>query len=72
MKHRPRNMDVRDAIRSRGGEFNSCLTKKSYNSEKGARMAVEFNPEDAGIRYYHCNHCGRWHTTKKEKYAWSD
>ena len=69
MNRKHRNaLAIRDAIRNQGGEFRSCLTKKAYNSEKGARMAVEMHPEKAGHRYYHCPNCGKWHTTKVEKY----
>lgn len=59
------SMDMVDALKMRGGEFRSCLTKKAYNSEKGARMAIEFNPEKAGTRFYKCENCGKWHTTRQ-------
>ena len=72
MKTRMHGRDVRDAMREMGGPFRSCLTKRAYNSEKGALMAIHFNPELCGIRAYHCQNCGKWHTTKAELFKESE
>lgn len=64
MKASTKAIAIRDAIRSKRDTFSSCLTKKSYNSAKGARMAVENFPEKAGTGWYCCENCGSWHTTR--------
>lgn len=62
---KPKGKTWRPWVRGIAPEFAFCLTKKVYKSEKGARMAIELNPEEAGIRYYHCRNCGYWHTTSQ-------
>lgn len=59
------NKGIRDKLREADAAFRVCLTKKTYKSEKGAKMAIEFHPEKAGIRAYDCPHCGYWHITSK-------
>jgi len=61
--------DINNAIRlnSQYSDLYACALKKRYESEKGARMATEMNPEKAGGYYYQCQNCGGWHTTRQSR-----